>query len=72
MKMHEYFVYLIVPENRIIIVQEKLNNSDYLELMSVTGYNKQQLLRTCNTFCLGYIMGGLYGEKPVNLPEEFK
>jgi len=72
--MYEYYIYLIMSENRLIICDHQIINSDYYMLMNNNGNNNTLLYDTCKIFCLGYIYG-TYNElnKPVvNKPIEFQ
>lgn len=70
--MYQYFVYLILLENRLIILDHPIHNEKYYLLMSNNGGNKEMLLAICKTFCLGYLYGGEYGKKLNNSAFEFK
>ena len=70
--MYKYFVYLIISENRLIIVDGQIKNSDYCQLMDTCGGNLELAINSCKMFCLGYIYGGQYGKQVKNSPYEFQ
>jgi len=70
--MWNYFVYLISPENRLIITESKIANKKYHELMNSNGPNSNTCLTHCKMFCIGYIYGSMNGRSVKNLPEEFE
>jgi hypothetical protein len=69
------FVYLDTKANRLMIVQEPINNKDYVQLMDNNGADtfsdRQTLLTFCKMFCIGYVMGG-GNKKPINDLNEFR
>jgi hypothetical protein len=69
--MYKYYVYLIKSQNRLVILSEEIEDKDY-ELLLNTGNSdyENHLIRTCNTFCNGYVLGA--GNKILNRIEEFK
>lgn len=70
--MYQNFVYLILSEKRLIILDHPINDQNYWHLMDNNGNNQQLLLNTCKTFCLGYLFGSQYGKQVVNSPYEFQ
>lgn len=70
--MHKFFVYLIVSENRLVILKLKNNNPDYFFLMDVNGDDVHHFEYLCKTFCLGFILGAKFEKKPINDLCEFK
>ena len=70
--MYEYFVYLILPEKRLVILDHRMNDKNYHLLMNNNGGNQSLLYSLCKTFCLGYLYGGQHGQKIVNSPYEFE
>jgi len=70
--MYQFFVYLIKSENRLIILKQSVENSNYIHLMDNNGSDAQILEYLCKTFCLGYINGATSGKKPINNMYEFQ
>lgn len=69
--MYKFFVYLDVKSNRLTILNEAIENNDYLHLMDNNGQDSNSLLSFCKLFCIGYIMGS-NKKTPVNDINEFK
>lgn len=69
------FVYLDKKANRLIIVQEPVDNKDFIKLMDNNGIysfnNREVLLQCCKMFCIGFIIG-TDNKKPINDLNEFK
>lgn len=69
------FVYLDTKANRLMIVQEPIENKDYNHLMDNNGEdtlsNRHILLGFCKMFCIGYIKGS-GNNKPINDLNEFR
>jgi len=70
--MYQYFLYLKVSENRLVITENPINDKDYYQLMNNNGGDQQMLMNTIKMFCLGYIYGGQYGKQVINSPHEFQ
>ena len=70
--MYQYFLYLRVSENRLVITEKPMNDRDYHHLMDNNGYDHQVLMNSIKMFCLGYICGGQHGKQVVNSPYEFQ
>jgi hypothetical protein len=70
--MFEYFVYLIISEKRLVILDHQMNDKNYHKLMDNNGGNQQLLYNTCKIFCLGYLYGSQYENQVVNSPYEFQ
>lgn len=70
--MYQYFVYLIISEKRLVILEQPISDNNYHKLMDNNGYNQQMLYNTCKIFCLGYLYGGQYGQQVINSPYEFQ
>jgi len=67
-----YYVYLILSENRLVIMENKFVNDDYHLLMDNNGENKISLYNTCKIFCLGYLYGSRSnGRIIINDPHEY-
>lgn len=69
--MYQYFVYLILSENRLIILDHSIDDKKYTLLMSNNGGDNEMSITVCKTFCLGYLYGGIYGKKVNNSYFEF-
>ena len=70
--MYQYFVYIIISEKRLIILDHARNDNNYSILMDNNGNDQQMLYNTCKIFCLGYLYGGRYGQQVTNSPYEFQ
>jgi len=73
--MYQYFVYLIISEKRLIILDHSVNDKNYCNLLYNNGDNQQMLYNICKMFCLGYLYGsqyGQYGQSVINSPYEFQ
>ena len=70
--MYYFYVYLILSENRIVILKNKMVDDDYFELMNCNGVNEYNLLSTCKMFCFGYMIGSKHKRKLVNNIYEFQ
>jgi hypothetical protein len=66
------FVYLIKSQNRLVILNSKSDNSDYIELMSNYGNTPEVLDALCKTFCGAFIMGCRSSTTPINDMGEFR
>lgn len=51
------YVYLIASQNRLVILNKKISDSDYIFLFSSTGNDMESVSNQCNTFCAGVIFG---------------
>ena len=69
--MYKNYVYFILSQNRLIIVQTEIKDEDYHLLLNNDGYNQAVLLTSCKMFCIGYIMGNT-SRNAVNSLEEFQ
>ena len=69
---HQFFVYLIVSENRLVILKHEVKNQNYVRLMDNNGTDPNILESLCKTFCLGFILGSGIGKKPINNLWEFE
>jgi len=70
--MYYYFVYLKLDENRLVITDNEISDSNYFHLMNNNGGNKQLLFNFCKLFCLGYLYGSNNGGRHViNDQQEF-
>ena len=70
--MYKYFVYLIISEKRLVIVENPINDKNYYKLMDNNGANRQMLYNNCKIFCLAFLYGGQYGQQVRNSPYEFQ
>jgi hypothetical protein len=70
--MNQCFVYYIKSQNRLIILKDRINNSDYYLLMDNNGGSESELYNLCKTFCIGYILGSQNGLAPINNVIEFQ
>ena len=70
--MFEYFVYLIISEKRLVILDHPMNDKNYYKLMDNNGGDQQMLYHICKIFCLGYLYGSKYENHVVNSPYEFQ
>lgn len=68
---YENYVYLDTKANRLLIVQNPLNNKDFLQLMKNNGTNQELSINYCKLFCLGYMVGA-ENKMPVNDIKEFQ
>ncbi len=70
----EFYVYLILSENRLVILRQKVENSDYYLILNNSGDSSQiNLLESfCKTFCLGFILGSESTKRPINNIYEFQ
>ena len=69
--MYKFFVYLDLKSNRLMIVNEAIENNDFLQLMNNNGQDSNTLHSFCKLFCIGYIMGS-NKKTPINDINEFK
>jgi hypothetical protein len=65
-------VYYIKDQNRLVIINEKVSNSNYLELFSSEGEDEKIVYQFCKYFCGGYIIGSTTKKEPVNNLNEFQ
>jgi hypothetical protein len=65
--MEIWFVYLIISQKRLIVVNHSMSGDDYHLFLKSEGTNSEY---SCKTFCIGYIYGS--GIKVINYVEEFK
>lgn len=70
--MFNYFLYLVVSQKRLVITENKIDNKDYHLLMSNSGRDKELLLSYIKIYSLGFLDGGVYGEKVINSKYEFE
>jgi len=68
--MYKFIVYLDTKANRLIIVNETIQNDNFVQLMANNGPNEKLVSNFCKVFCIGYIMGS-DNKKPVNDINEF-
>lgn len=70
----ENYVYLILSENRLVILRQKNDDPNYYHLLNNNGHVSQQnmLEAICKTFCIGYILGSERSKKCVNNIYEFQ
>jgi hypothetical protein len=69
--MYKLFVYLDLKSNRLMIVNEQIENHYFLQLMNNDGQNLSMLYSFCKLFCIGYIMGSSK-KTPINDINEFQ
>ena len=60
--MYKGFVYLIISENRLVITEQAIVDTDYHLLMNNNGGNRHYIREICNVFCLAYIYGTQHGK----------
>lgn len=70
--MNQLFVYQILSEKRLVILDNPINDKNYHLLMDTSGGNYQTSYNNCKLFCLGYLYGSQYGGEIVNSPYEFQ
>lgn len=70
--MYQYFVYLKLSENRLVIFEKPMNNNDYFILMNIDGGDRELLINYVKMFCMGIILGGTYGKQVINTMQEFQ
>jgi len=67
-----FYVYLKLDENRLVISENEINDSNYFHLMNNNSGNRQILFNSCKLFCLGYLYGSNNnGRCVINDPQEF-
>lgn len=69
--MYKLFVYLDLKSNRLMIVNEQIENNNFFQLMKNNGQDLTMLYSCCKLFCIGYIMGS-NKETPINDINEFQ
>lgn len=55
--MYKFYVYLILSENRLVILKQQITDKDYHELVKITRNHEECGRDSCKMFCLGYILG---------------
>ncbi len=70
--MYKCFVYLIISENRLVIMDNSVDDKNYHLLMNNEGYDRVTLRQLCKMYCLGYFYAGSHNIKVVNSPYEFQ
>lgn len=69
--MYNFYVYLIIAENRLVITQAKNKFAGHCELVSFTSRLYESGMQLAQTYCMGYIMGTNIGHVPINNMSEF-
>lgn len=70
--MHEYFVYLIKSQKRLVITNHSVSSDDYVLMMNNNGYDRYLQENMCKLFCIGYIRGSALGVSVINSVDEFR
>jgi hypothetical protein len=63
-------VYLILSEKRLIIVDKKIEDENYVHLHESRSSNLDIAIHCCNCFCAGYLFGN-GAIKVINSLKEF-
>ena len=70
--MTNWYVYLKLNENRLVINNSKINDNNYHQLMYSHGMNSALGLNNCKIFCLGYLYGNKEKRMIINDLQEFQ
>jgi hypothetical protein len=70
--MYKFYVYYIISEKRLVILNEEKKDKDYHLFLKNNGDSRDELITNCNVFCIGFILGANRDVKPINKLEEFK
>lgn len=69
--MSTFYVYLILSQNRLVILQSLMQSDDYHMLFSSKG-NPMLGENNCKIYCMGYMVGTHAAKTPINSAEEFE
>jgi hypothetical protein len=69
--MIKFYVYLILSQNRLVIMETENTSSDYFRLMDNNGYDRVLQLSQCKLFCIGYTNGSKLKNPVINSVLEF-
>lgn len=61
----ERFVYYIISQNRLVILNQSKIDDDYRLLLSNDGFDSVYLTNLCKMFCSGFIIGNQNNELSV-------
>ena len=70
--MYKRYVYLIISQNRLVILNEEKNDKDYHLFLENNGSSRDELMMACKVFCAGFILGANSDCKPINELKEFE
>jgi len=65
------YVYYIISEKRLIIMQKPVKDTNFYELMNSSGDNAAALLSCSKLFCIGFLKGTNEKLEIINKAEEF-